>query len=260
MSLSRKQKIVVGGVAALAIVGGGGAIAATQLTPSERSTAIINDAAGQLGVQPSALANALKKAEENQIDAAVAAGQITQDQADKLKAAIESGQAPVIGGLGGFGFGHHGFGFGHDGPGAFGGPGGALDAAATYLGVSTDTLKSDLASGKSLADVANAQGKSVDGLVTAITDPQKKQIDAAVTAGKLTEAQATQIESNLEQRVTNLVNGTLPARPYGGGFGFRHPGGPDDDGGFGGRGFGGGAPGGGSPGGGSGTFGGTTTA
>jgi hypothetical protein len=251
MSLSRKQKIVLGGVAALAILGAGGAIAATQLTPSERSTAIINDAAGQLGVQPSALSNALKKAEENQIDAAVAAGQLTKDQGDKLKAAIESGQAPVIGGLGGFGFGHHGFGFGHGGP---GGPGGALDAAATYLGVSADTLRSDLAGGKSLADVAKAQGKSVDGLVTAIVDAQKKQLDAAVSAGKLTQAQATQIESNLEQRVTNLVNGTLPARPDGG-FGFRHhDGGPDDDfGGPGGGSFGG--PGnGGTTGGATGTF------
>jgi len=224
MSLSRKQKFVAGGIAALAILGGGGAIAATQLTPSERSTAIINDAAGQLGVQPSALSNALKKAEENQVDAAVAAGGLTKDQGDRIKAAIESGQAPLVGGLGGGpGFGRHGFGFGGPGGGA------KLDTAATYLGVSADTLHTDLESGKTLADVAKAQGKSVDGLVSALVDAQKKQIDGAVSAGRLTQAQATQIESNLQQRVTDLVNGKLPAGPRGG-FGFRHhDGGPDDD-------------------------------
>ena len=247
MSLSRKRKFVIGGVAALAILGGGGAIAATQLTPSERSTAIINDAAGQLGVQPSALSNALKKAEENQIDADVTAGRLTQAQADKIKAAIESGQAPVIGGGGpglGGGFGRHG-GFGFGGP---GGPGGNLDAAATYLGVSADTLRTDLESGQSLADVAKAtQGKSVDGLVSALVDAEKTEIQSAVTAGHLTQDQATQIESNLQQRVTDVVNGTRPAG--GPGFGPRHGGfGGDDDGGGPGF-FGGGAPGGGTPGG-----------
>jgi hypothetical protein len=248
MRMSRKQKFLVGGVAALAILGGGGAVAATQLTPSERSTAIINDAASQLGVAPSALSNALKKAEENQIDAAVAAGELTQAQADRIKAAIEAGQAPLIGGLGhGPGFGHRGFGLG--------GPAGGLDAAATYLGVSADTLRSDLESGKTLADVAKAQGKTVDGLVSALVDAATTKIDAAVKAGELTQTQATQVESNLTQRVTDQVNGTFPPR-LGGGFGIRHLG-PDDDGGFRG-GFGGGlgAPrlGGDSNGGGSGTF------
>jgi hypothetical protein len=71
-----------------------------------------------------------------------------------------------------------------------------------------------------------------------------------VSAGRLTQAQADAIESDLQQRITEQVNGTLPDHPsFRGGYGG-HGLGPDDDGG------GPGQPGGG----GSGTFGGTATA
>jgi hypothetical protein len=220
MNLSPKRKIVVGGIAALAVAGAGAAIGATQFdSPSARSAAIVTDAANQLGVQPGALSNALKKAEENQVDAAVAAGRLTQAQADKIKAAIESGQAPLVGG-GGF---ERGLGRGGGG-GFFGGGGGQLAAAATYLGVTQAELQSDLQSGKTLASVATAQGKTAAGLVSAMVAAQKTKLDAAVTAGNLTQTQAQSIESNLQQRTTDLVNGTFPQRPDGdhgfrGGFG-----------------------------------------
>jgi hypothetical protein len=43
-----------------------------------------------------------------------------------------------------------------------------LKASASYLGVSADDLQSQLESGKSLADIATTQGKSVDGLKQAL--------------------------------------------------------------------------------------------
>src|ERR671934_27765 len=75
MDRSLKRKLVAGTVAALAVGGAGAGIAATQLgsSPNEESQAIVNDAAKQLGLQPDQLSGALKKAIENQIDAAVAA-------------------------------------------------------------------------------------------------------------------------------------------------------------------------------------------
>jgi hypothetical protein len=223
-----RKKIVAGGIAALAVAGGGVAIAASQLgSPSERSAAIVSDAAQQLGIEPGALSDALKNAEKKQVDQAVAAGELTQEQGDAMKKAIDSGQAPLVGGGlgvgrdGGFGFGEH-----HR---AFGGPGrafGGLDAAATYLGLTTAQLQTDLENGQSLADVANAQqGKTVDGLVAAMVDAQKTKIDAAVTAGTLTQGQAAAIEANLTQRVTDMVNGTRPTMP-GGEHGFRQWGPP----------------------------------
>lgn len=199
MDRSTKTKIVAGAVAAAAIAGGGAAVAATQLrSPSEESQAIVNDAAAQLGVQPQALSNALKKALENRVDAAVADGRLTKEQGDALKQRIESGQAPLFG-LGGGPGGHH--------P---GGHFGDLDAAASYLGLTEDQLRTQLQSGKTLADVAKAQGKSVDGLIDALVAAVKKDLDDAVADGRLTKAQADQILADMKQRITDRVNGKLP--------------------------------------------------
>jgi hypothetical protein len=214
-----RRKLVAGGVAIAAVAGAGGAIAATKLdSPSADSQAIINDAANQLGVQPSALSNALKKAIENRIDAAVAAGQLTKAQGDALKQRIESNDFPLLGGLGP-GFGH----FGHFAP--FVG----LDAAASYLDLTQAQLETQLNSGKTLAQIAQAQNKSVDGLVGALVDAATKKLDAAVAAGRLTKAQEQTILGDLKTRITSAVNraqfrvhsdGRLP------GFGFRHFRGP----------------------------------
>ena len=198
MDRSTKTKIVAGAVAAAAIAGGGAAVAATQLrSPSEESQAIVNDAAAQLGVQPQALSNALKKALENQVDAAVAAGRLTKEQGDALKQRIESGQAPLFfgPGFGGHDRGHHL---------------GDLDAAASYLGLTEDQLRTQLQSGKTLADVAKAQGRSVDGLIDALVADAKEHLDDAVADGRITKAQEDQILADLKQRITDRVNGKLP--------------------------------------------------
>jgi polyhydroxyalkanoate synthesis regulator phasin len=247
---SSRKKMVAGGVAALAVAGGGVAIAATQLdSPSQRSAAIVSDAAAQLGVQPSALSDALKNAEKKQVDAAVAAGELTQQQGDAIKSAIDSGQVPLVGG---FGLGdRHGFGPGFGGHHGFGGAFGGLDAAATYLGVTTAQLQTDLQNGQTLADVAKAQGKDVDGLVTAMVNAASTKIDAAVKAGTLTQSQADAITADLKQRITDQVNGVRPSMPEGGPGGFGDRGWDGDGGGFGGQ--PGGPQGGGS--GGTGTFG-----
>ena len=81
MSTKLNPRIVAGTLAGLAVAGGGAAVAATQFTsPKQESQAIINDAANQLGVQPTQLSNALKKALENRVDAAVTAGRLTKQQ------------------------------------------------------------------------------------------------------------------------------------------------------------------------------------
>jgi hypothetical protein len=220
---SMKRKLVAGGVAIAAVAGGGGAIAATQLdSPSADSQAIINDAANQLGVQPSALSNALKKALENRVDAAVADGRLTKDQGDALKQRIESGDFPLLGGVP-FGSGH----FGHFAPFV------ALDTAASYLGLTEAQLRTQLNNGKTLAQVAQAQNKSVDGLVNALVDGATKKLDSAVSAGRLTKSQEQSILADLKTRVTSAVNSAqfrihtddgLPG--FGGGFRHFRGGGP----------------------------------
>ncbi len=223
MQAHLKRKLVVGVVTVAAVAGGGAAIAATtDSSPTATSSAIVSDAASQLGIQSSALTSALKKAEDNQIDAQVTAGTLTQAQGDAIKAQIDAGTVPLVG-VGGP---HGGPGFDHGGPGGPRGPGGPdggqnLDAAATYLGVTSAVLQSDLQGGKTLASVATAQGKTVDGLVAALVAAAKTDLDAQVTAGNLTAAQETSIEADLTSHITDLVNGVRPAAGPGGQNGLR---------------------------------------
>ena len=179
----------------LAAAGGGAAIAASGSSPSEENQAIIDDAAKQLGVSSSKLSDALKQALVHRVDAAVAAGRLTKAEGDALKARINSGDAPLFGGARERGFGH----FGHFG---------RLDAAAAYLGLTETQLRGELESGKSLAQVARAHDKSVDGLVDALVADAKKHLDDAVAAGRLTRAEADEMLSGLRERIGNLVNAT----------------------------------------------------
>ena len=229
---SRKVKIAVGAAAALAVAGGGAALAASQVrSPKAENQAVIDDAAKKLGVSSEQLSAALKNALKDRVDAAVAAGRLTKDQGDALKARIDSGDVPLV--LGGFGA-HDGFGPEHGGPFMRG-----LDAAASYLGLTEAELRTQLSSGKTLAQIAKDEGKSVDGLVQALVKDADAKIDAAVASGRLTKDQADKAKSSLEQAVTDLVNGKFPGDKFRagprlgapffgppGGFGFHrfHPG------------------------------------
>ena len=218
-AMKLKTKSLVAAAAALAAVSAGAALAADKLlTPKQESQAIINDAANRLGVAPSALSDALKSAFKARVDAAVADGRITKAQGDELKARIDSDDVPFFGApgfRGGHGPGHGGF--------------KELDVAATYLGVTESSLRESLMSGKTLAQVAKDKGKSVDGLVDAIVAEEKKELAAAVSAGRLTDAQRDSIEQDLPARVKAMVNGERPPgfRAFRGGpgggesFGFR---------------------------------------
>ena len=226
--MKKRMKLAVGAGAALAVAGGGAAIAANGSAPQAESQAVVNDAAKQLGVTPAKLSDALKQALANRVDAAVKAGKLTEAQGKELKARIQADTYPLFGGRGGGPGGHHRIGFGHH-----------LGAAATYLGLSEAELRASLEAGKTLAAVAKERGKTVDGLVSALVADATKELDAAVTAGRLTKAQRDEIVSGLKERLTALVNGERPAHGprfegpgFRGGHGFGGPG-------FGGPGFGG---------------------
>ena len=83
-------------------------------------------------------------------------------------------------------------------------------------------LGAELADGKSLADVAKAEGKSVDGLVQALVAGAEERLDDAVDDGKLSQAQADEIKAGLEERMTELVNREPGSWPGFRGHGFRH--------------------------------------
>jgi outer membrane murein-binding lipoprotein Lpp len=204
--MKRSHKLTIGAVLALSVVAVGGAIGATQLTPSQESQAVIDDAADQLGVEPSELSGALKQALKNRVDAAVEDGRVTKQQAERMKERIDAGGLPL------FGMGPRGL---HD-HGRKGFPpmlfGGKLEGASEYLGVNRRELFDSLAAGKTLADVARERGKPVDGLVTAMVEGAEKRLDEAVAAGKLTAAEKNEALVGLKERITRLVNDGFRAR------------------------------------------------
>jgi hypothetical protein len=216
----RRRYWIAAGVVAVAIVAAGSAFAATKLeSPGARSQAVIKDAAGRLHVTPGALSSALRKALDDQIDAAVAAGRLTKAQGDAMKARIAAGPLP----LGGFGSAHWGagpplgLGFRHErprilGPGMFGR---GVRAVTSYLGLTPAQLRAELATGKSLAQIAKAHGKTAAGLVAALMAETKSRLDRAAAAKHLSAAQEQAILSRLRTVFEGLVHRTpVAALPW----------------------------------------------
>ena len=217
--MKKRSKIAAGAGAALAVVGAGAAVAADRLTPKAESQEIVNDAARQLGVDPAKLSAALEQALKNRIDAAVKDGRLSKEQGEAMKRRITSAPFPLFIGPGfdrgmtpfrGFapfrGFHVH---WGRD-----------IDAAASFLGLSEAELRARLESGKTLAQVAEDEGKSVDKLVDALVAAATKRLDEAVSDGTLEKAARDTIVSRLKEQTTAVVNGT--ALPDGLGFRRHH--------------------------------------
>jgi hypothetical protein len=211
MSRFPSKRAIAIGAAALVVAGGGGAAVAATGSGSSPND-FLDSVARHLGISRQKLDEATKAAAIDQVDAQLKAGQITQAQADDLKKRIQDGDIPPLGALRGGG---PGFGLG-----GLGGPGGllkagisdSLAAAAKYLGLSESALRDQLNDGKSLADVAKAQNKDVNGLKDAILAAAKTDLDKAVSDKKLTQSQADDVYDRLKDRIDDMVNGQLRLR------------------------------------------------
>jgi hypothetical protein len=82
-----------------------------------------------------------------------------------------------------------------------------LQPALTYLGLDFKGLVTQLRSGKTIAAVAVAQGKTAVGLVDAVVASAKTKLDARVAAGKLSAAAEATFLTQLQANVTTFVNG-----------------------------------------------------
>ena len=82
----------------------------------------------------------------------------------------------------------------------------AQEAVVTStLGIDAATIKTRLAAGETLAAIAGAKK---DALIAALVAFETKEIDARVTAGTLTAAQATSMKADLTAHVTEAINAT----------------------------------------------------
>lgn len=160
--------------------------------------------AAKLGLDASRVQTAAKDAQKELIDEAAQAGRLPAAVATRLKERVDAGDF-VLGhgpggkhGRGGFGRG----GFGVDQP-----------ALASWLGITPEQLHSELheGTGQSLAQVAQAHGKTREALIAFLTDQVKTRLDQAVTDGRLTRQQADEMLARFQQNVSQLVDQIHPA-------------------------------------------------
>jgi hypothetical protein len=96
-----------------------------------------------------------------------------------------------------------------------GGRGGHVEAAsdtsvvAKAIGISEADLKTALAGGQTVAAVAKAHNVDIQTVIDALVADGQAELDAAVKAGTITQAQADAEKANVLQRATAQANGTF---------------------------------------------------
>lgn len=196
----RRRLLIAGSVLAACAFAGG-----TYAASSEHSNArqaFLNDVAKRLHVSPQQLKSAFQGAVQDQLNAAVKAGKLTPAEANAIEKRLREGAPPMP-------FFHRGLLPGAPGQLPFHGPFlalGALGAAAQYIGVGPGQLFDQLSSGKSLAQIAKAHGKSVSGLQSAMVTAERSRLDQARKDGLISSAQEQRLVSRLQSKISALVN------------------------------------------------------
>lgn len=182
--------------AAVSLVGTGAALA----DDAPKQPTLIDAVAAKLGLTPAQMQAAFKAALVERVDAKVAEGRLTPEQAARLKERIANAQGLGLGARKAF----------HQHAKAFKARLAAktkqLGPVAELLKTTPAELRAELRAGKSLAEIAAAKGVSKTELVTAITAPVKERLAKAVASGRLTQARADELAQRLTERVTKLID------------------------------------------------------
>lgn len=177
--------------------------------PGETASRFATLLAQQLGVTTERLQEATTAARDQLLAEKVAAGELTQAQADAIKARTASLGS---GGPGGQGHGGHGPGAHARGVKVMVN---AVEVTAETTGLTVDAVRAQLQSGQSLAQIAAANGVSRDILKNAIITAQNAAIQTAIANGTLTQAQGAEISANLAEHVDQIIDrvgGEKPSR------------------------------------------------
>ena len=83
---------------------------------------------------------------------------------------------------------------------------------AKAIGISEADLTTALQGGQTVAAVAKAHNVNLQVVIDALVADGQAELDAAVKAGTLTQAQADAEKANLTQRATDQANGTFSGR------------------------------------------------
>jgi hypothetical protein len=210
-----RTRLVALALGAVTVAGAGaGAVAATQGGSAGGLAAALNERAGT-NLTGDQVQSAMKDLMADRLAADVAAGRLTQAQADEILANAPDGP-PMFGGPGG----HHG------GPGA---RADILGPVADLLKLEESALRERVEDGDTLADVAADQGLSKESLVAGIAAALKASKPAG--APELTDAQITAMATRIAEDSGPCVGGGRPGGGPGGGGAVAPP--ADDSGGAG---------------------------
>lgn len=189
------------------VVAGGFLSAAVGYLGIDRATIVAGLRAGQSlaqiatahGKTADGLVSALLAPAKLRLDVAVAAGRITADRESTILSRLQTALTTLVNKAipPRMKAGHV-----HVSPALI------LHTTTSYLGVDLRTIIQDLRSGKTLADVAVAQGKTADGLTAAIVAAAKTRLDAQVAGGRITQQQETDFLAQLQTNVTAFVTGS----------------------------------------------------
>ena len=164
----------------------------------------LQNLATSLNVSVDTLKSDLKSAGLQTVGQAVQSGKLTTEQAAKIKDAISSGK---LGALRRF-IGRARL------RAAIGLRAQIVKSAATAINIQPSDLRSELKSGKSIADVAQEHNVSIDTVKTQITNDVKAKLDQAVKNGKITQQREdlalSKLQANLD-KIVNKVQGQKPA-------------------------------------------------
>jgi hypothetical protein len=166
--------------------------------------------AEKLGVSEEQLETAVKDVELEMIDEALAEGRITEEQAAKMRERVESGELRFPGGPRP----HHGRCLvAHQ----------LVEETARILGIEVSEVIDALDDGQSLAQIATANGMSVDEYKAELTAAVDAKLGQAVENGRITQERADQMLAKFSENLDDIVNhapdedGPRPCRRF-----FRH--------------------------------------
>ena len=163
-----------------------------------------------LGIEVQEYEDALATAREQVLEEAVAEGHLTQEQADRIRERGTEGFGP--GKRGAFGPGAK-EGFGHWMPGMAPHHGWHSSGAVLpeVLGLTAEELLAELKDGKTIADVAEAQGVALEEVVDALMEPMEEMLAQAVDAGELSQEQADEKLELMEGKILKALEEGFPA-------------------------------------------------
>ncbi len=152
--------------------------------------------AEQQGVSVDGLERVIVSQAMEHLDEAAADGRISEERAEDMLSELESRVSEMVQST--------------DAPERDGrrGGGAVREAVAGYLDTPVEEIREQRHNGTSLAQIAESEGKSVEGLEQAIVAAAQEKTADAVESGRITQAEADERLSELQSRVSEMVQST----------------------------------------------------